>query len=92
MEYREEESDGSLIWFLAGLALGVAVAILYAPRPGIEIREFLQETADEALDLLAPHSGWDSSEVLDEAADMVGGAGGAGGVGGPAPAAGAAGS
>ena len=79
MEYRDDD-DGSLIWFITGVALGAAVAMLYAPRPGRELRDFLVETAGEALDLITPQGhGFDSQEVLDEAADMVGG-------GGPRPA------
>ena len=42
------DRDGSsLIWFLAGLGLGAAAGILYAPRSGNETREQLRARADE---------------------------------------------
>ena len=37
----------SLIWFLAGLGLGAAAGILYAPRSGNETREQLRARAEE---------------------------------------------
>src|SRR3984957_16580931 len=42
------DRDGSsLIWFLAGLGLGAAAGILYAPRSGNETREALRSRAEE---------------------------------------------
>jgi len=42
------DRDGnSLIWFLAGLGLGAAAGILYAPRSGNETREQLRARAEE---------------------------------------------
>lgn len=42
------DRDGSsLIWFLAGLGLGAAAGILYAPRSGNETREQLRVRAEE---------------------------------------------
>ena len=40
-------SDGSsILWFLAGVGIGTAVGILYAPRSGSETREVLRAKVD----------------------------------------------
>jgi gas vesicle protein len=45
------DRDGSsIIWFLAGLGLGAAVGILYAPRSGSETRDVLRNRAEEGRD------------------------------------------
>jgi len=42
------DRDGSsLLWFLAGLGIGAAVGILYAPKAGDELRQQLREVAEE---------------------------------------------
>ena len=77
MEHREDDGDG-FIWFLAGLGVGAAIAILYAPRAGREIRGFISETAEAARDFLSDtvtgsgHEAHDR-ELLDEATEMVSG-------------------
>ncbi|PYX34395.1 MAG: YtxH domain-containing protein [Acidobacteria bacterium] len=43
------DRDGnSFVWFLAGLGVGAAVGILYAPRSGEETREALLSKAQES--------------------------------------------
>ncbi|MFQ5664595.1 MAG: YtxH domain-containing protein [Terriglobia bacterium] len=37
-------------YFLAGMGIGAAVALLFAPHSGEETREYLRERADEARD------------------------------------------
>jgi gas vesicle protein len=41
---------GGFGWFLAGLGVGAAVAILYAPSPGEETREALRSKAQEGAE------------------------------------------
>ena len=46
------ENGGSKFgYFLAGLGIGAAVALLLAPRSGEETREYLRERYDDARDL-----------------------------------------
>lgn len=49
-----QDNDGnSLAWFLAGAAIGAAVALLYAPRPGRETREAIRRRALEERERLS---------------------------------------
>lgn len=42
----DRDSSGFL-WFLAGLGIGAAVGILYAPKSGDELRQQLREVAED---------------------------------------------
>jgi len=43
------DRDGSgFLWFLAGLGIGAAVGILYAPKSGGELRQQLREVAGDS--------------------------------------------
>jgi len=47
------DRDGnSFLWFLAGLGIGAAVGVLYAPRPGTETREAIRAKADEGREYM----------------------------------------
>ena len=48
-----EDEGTKFVWFLAGVALGAAVALLWAPAPGRETREQLRQRAGEGRDRLA---------------------------------------
>src|SRR5271157_2298842 len=48
------ENDGSgFLWFLAGLGIGAAVGILYAPKPGNETRQKIRDAAEQGRDVVA---------------------------------------
>ena len=43
-----DDSGGSgILWFLAGLGIGAAVGVLYAPKSGRETRDDIQKYAQE---------------------------------------------
>jgi len=44
--------SGGILWFLAGLGIGAAVGVLYAPKAGREIRESILDAAEEGRDLM----------------------------------------
>jgi gas vesicle protein len=45
------DNDGSgFLWFLAGLGIGAAVGILYAPTAGDETRQKLRDVAEQGRD------------------------------------------
>ncbi len=47
-----QESGDKVVWFLAGAAIGAAIALLYAPASGEETRAKLLEKANEGKDVL----------------------------------------
>ena len=49
-EREEEQSSFGLGWFVAGVVIGVSVAILYAPKSGKETRGFLSDKAQASKD------------------------------------------
>lgn len=76
----QEDNSGKVIWFVAGAAIGAAVALLYAPQSGEQTRRYLGDKAKESKDALA-ESGRDMMErgrelydrgrkMADEAAEM----------------------
>jgi gas vesicle protein len=47
------DNDGSgILWFLAGLGIGAAVGILYAPKSGEETRQQLRSAAEQGRDVV----------------------------------------
>ena len=45
------DRDGSsFLWFLAGLGVGAAVGVLYAPKSGDEMRDVIRSKAQESAD------------------------------------------
>ena len=44
--------ENKLSYFFLGLGLGVAVGILFAPKPGEDTRELIRSKADEGKDYL----------------------------------------
>jgi gas vesicle protein len=43
----DDDSGSGFLWFLAGLGIGAAVGILYAPKSGDELRQQLREAAED---------------------------------------------
>ena len=52
----EEQGGGRFAWFLVGIAMGAACAILYAPKSGRETRKILSDKAQEASDAVTDTS------------------------------------
>src|SRR5499427_2830696 len=47
------DRDGSgILWFLAGLGIGAAVGILYAPKTGEETRQQIRDAAEQGRDVV----------------------------------------
>jgi gas vesicle protein len=74
------DNNGAL-WFLVGVAVGGAIALLYAPQSGKETRDMLGRKTDEGRELFEERSreflerGREmyekGRELAEEAADMV---------------------
>jgi gas vesicle protein len=47
-----DDSSNGFLWFLAGLGLGAAVGVLYAPKAGRETREDILRAAEDGRDLV----------------------------------------
>jgi gas vesicle protein len=45
-------SGGGILWFLAGLGVGAAIGVLYAPKAGRETRETILTAAEEGRDVV----------------------------------------
>ncbi len=47
------DNEGSgFLWFLAGLGIGAAVGILYAPKTGDETRQKIRDAAEQGRDVV----------------------------------------
>jgi gas vesicle protein len=51
-----DNSGSGLVWFLAGLGIGAAAGVLYAPRSGAETREALRARAEEGTERARHHA------------------------------------
>lgn len=49
-------SGSGILWFLAGLGIGAAVGILYAPKSGKETREQILSAAEEGREKVTEHA------------------------------------
>lgn len=63
------ENNGStnILFFLAGAAVGAAVALLYAPQSGRKTREYISNKAEEGKDYLVDRS----KELRNQAGEYV---------------------
>ena len=70
----EDNSGDKLIWFLAGVAVGVAAGMLFAPRAGHEIRRLIGDRTAEGKDYLVD-AGRDvytkSREIYEKGKDLA---------------------
>ena len=57
-----EDNGSRVVWFLAGAAIGAAIALLFAPASGKETREFLSRKTGEGREALADAG----REILDK--------------------------
>ena len=47
-----DNHGGGTLWFLAGLGIGAAVGLLYAPKTGEETRQKIREAAEQGRDVV----------------------------------------
>ncbi|MCL4852670.1 MAG: YtxH domain-containing protein [Bryobacteraceae bacterium] len=59
-------TSGRVLWFIAGAAVGAALALLYAPAPGGETRRRISQKAGEGRSAIA-ESG---REILDRGREL----------------------
>ena len=48
-----DNDGGGILWFLAGLGIGAALGILYAPKTGEETRQQLRDAAEQGRDAIS---------------------------------------
>ena len=48
-----ENNGSNVVWFLAGAAIGAAIALLYAPESGRQTRKLIRKKTDEGCEALA---------------------------------------
>jgi gas vesicle protein len=48
--------DKRMLWCLAGLGIGTALGILYAPKPGHETRKAIRSAAEKRADAVTDHA------------------------------------
>jgi gas vesicle protein len=51
----QRQDSSGIVWFVAGVAIGATVALLYAPQSGEETRRRLGDKAREGRDKLNEH-------------------------------------
>ena len=61
-----QEYGGKAVWFMAGIAIGATVALLYAPATGEDTRRQLSRKAQRGRDALADSG----SDLLDRGREM----------------------
>ncbi len=70
-----DDSSNGILWFLAGLGLGAAVGVLYAPKSGRETREAILNAAEEGRDVVRDRARQykdQATEWVERSKDVVG--------------------
>jgi gas vesicle protein len=52
-----ENNSGSLVWFVAGAAIGASIALLYAPQSGRDTRRYLNKRTRQGREALEEVAG-----------------------------------
>jgi gas vesicle protein len=62
----DENSGGKVVWFMAGIAIGATVALLYAPASGEQTRRKIVKKTQQSRDAVADSG----REMLERGKDM----------------------
>jgi len=62
-----DDSSNGFLWFLAGLGVGAALGVLYAPKSGRETREAILNAAEEGRDVVRDRA----RQYKEQASDWV---------------------
>ncbi len=62
-----DDNGNGILWFLAGLGLGAALGVLYAPKAGQETREAILSAAEESTGTVKDRA----RQYRDQAQDFV---------------------
>ena len=46
----EDEGFGRFAWFITGAVIGATIAMLYAPKPGKETRQYISDVTQQSRD------------------------------------------
>ena len=47
-----DDNGSTFLWFLAGLSVGAVLGVLYAPKPGREMRDELRQRAEDGREFV----------------------------------------
>lgn len=61
-----QDNTGSVVWFLAGAAVGASIALLFAPQSGADTRKMIGQKAKEGRDALADRG----QDLMDRGRDL----------------------
>ena len=62
----QEDGTSRLAWFLTGVVIGAAVAVLYAPKSGRDTRHFISEKTQQGKDAVSETS----KDMVDASKEM----------------------